>query len=82
MLRKEWLGEVRPQLFFADGEMQEYVKIKNIPTGFDYPFFRWLRGDTSVKNWFDKDKIQRIVCKCLAEVARDERVFASHGVRR
>lgn len=81
-LRKKWLGEARPQLFFPDGEMQEYVKIKSIPAGFDYPFFRWLRGDGSVKNCFTKERIRRIVNRCLTEVARNERVFASYGVRR
>lgn len=83
LLRKEWLGEARPQLFFPNGEMQEYVKMKSTPAGFDPLFFWWLRGDKGIKNSFGKIKIQRLVCCCLAEVAREERIVASlYGARR
>lgn len=80
LLKREWLHEARPQLFYPDGKMQEYVKTKTTPAGFDYSFECWLRGDMH-NNCFTKAKVQIIVQKVQREIVRKERAGTNFSRR-
>jgi hypothetical protein len=75
-LRREWLHEMRPQLFHKDGSMQEYLKVKDKPAGMDHSFFLWLKGDAKQTNEYSKERVKEIVRR----VEFDQRMLAIYGL--
>jgi hypothetical protein len=72
-LRREWLYEVRPELFTKEGIMQENMLVKKQPSGMDSYFFLWLKGDPNVSNIFTKALVNCIFIRykrIQAEIAQ------------